>query len=210
MGDVKFAVEGREGTGKGTARKLRLRGLAPGIVYGGGRAAMPIAFDVDRLERLLETSHGGVNTLIDLEGNSAASGRTVIAKDLQREAIRGRIIHGDFYEINLREKIEVSVPIHLIGDPVGVSLGGGVLDHQLREIELLCLPSAIPDSIDTDVTHLDLGDSLHIRDLTVPEGVEIQTDGELTVATILVPRALKDSSAAGEAEAAAEEAAGKS
>jgi large subunit ribosomal protein L25 len=197
MGDVKFAVEHRENKGKGAARKLRQRGLAPGVVYGGGRQATSIAFDTAGLERLLATSHGGINTLIDLEGDTDASGRTVIAKDLQREAIRGEIIHGDFYEINLTEKIHVSVPIHLEGSPAGVVLGG-VLDQQLREAELLCLPNAIPDDITADVSALELGDSLHIADLVVPAGVEMVTDESLTIATVIVPRGLKD----GEGEAA--------
>jgi len=204
MGDVKFAVERRAGKGKGAARKLRQRGLAPGVVYGGGRQATSIAFDIADLERLLATSHGGINTLIDLEGDSEASGRTVIAKELQREAVRGEIVHGDFYEINLTEKIHVSVPIHLEGSPAGVLLGG-VLDQQLREAEMLCLPNAIPDDITADVSALELGDSLHIADLAVPAGVEMVTDETLTIATVIVPRGLKD----GEGEPAEAEAEGE-
>lgn len=201
MGDVTFAVEAREGRGKGAARKLRQRGLVPGVVYGGGREATAIALDVAGFERLLETSHGGLNTLIDLAGDSAAAGRTVIAKDLQREAVRGQITHVDFYEIDLKEKIEVSVPIHLTGTPAGVVLGG-VLDQQQREITLLCMPDGIPDEIEADVSGMELGDSLHISDLRVPAGVEVHNDDSLTVATVLVPRGLKDGE--GEPEAAAE------
>jgi len=207
MGDVKFAVESRESKGKGSARKLRQRGLAPGVVYGGGREATAIAFDTAALERLLASSHGGINTLIDLEGDSAASGRTVIAKDLQRAAVRGEILHGDFYEIDLKQKIHVSVPIHLEGSPEGVLLGG-VLDQQLREIDLLCLPNAIPDEIVADVSGLELGDSLHVRDLTVPDGVEIDFDEVLTIATVLVPRGLKDGEGEPEVDAEAEAEAG--
>jgi large subunit ribosomal protein L25 len=203
MGDVKFAVESREGRGKGAARKLRGRGMAPGVVYGGGREATPIAFDVAKLERLIATSHGGLNTLIDLEGDSKASGRTVIAKDLQREAVRGAIIHGDFYEINLREKIEVAIPIHIDGEAQGVVLGG-VLDQQLREVEILCLPNAIPDDVRIDVSALELGDSLHIGDLVLPDGIELVTDESLTIATVIVPRGLKDGEGEPEAEEGAE------
>ncbi len=191
MGDVKFAIEPRDTRGKGGARKLRQRGLAPGVVYGGGREATAIAFDVSALERLFEASHGGVNTLIDLEGNTDASGRTVMAKELQREPVRGHITHVDFYEIDLKEKIEVSVPIHLTGTPAGVVLGG-VLDQQQREVVLLCMPNAIPDQIDVDVSGMELGDSLHISDLTFPAGTDLHTDESLTVATVLVPRGLKE------------------
>jgi large subunit ribosomal protein L25 len=203
MGDAKFSVESRETKGKGAARKLRASGLAPGVVYGGGREATPIAFDVSRFEKLLEKSHGGINTLIDLEGNSAAAGRTVIAKELQREPVRGAITHIDFYEIDLKEKIAVSVPVHLTGTPEGV-VNGGVLDQQLREIELLCLPDVIPDEIEMDVSSMELGDSLHVGDLAVPKGVEFHTDDSLTVATVLVPRGLKEGEGEPEVEAEAE------
>lgn len=200
MGDVQFAVEARD-TGKGASRRLRARGFAPGVVYGSGKPAVTIALDVARFERLLATSHGGVNTLIDLAG-PGVGGKTVIAKELQREPVRGRIIHVDFYEVDLKTKIDVEVPIHLTGTPVGV-VNGGVLDQQLRELELLCLPNAIPDEIVVDVTGLDLGSNLHVRDLVVPEGVEVVSDGELTVATVLIPRGLRDEAAAAPETAAA-------
>jgi large subunit ribosomal protein L25 len=204
MGDVKFAVQAREERGKGSARRLRQRGMAPGVVYGGGRSATPIAFDVAAFERLLETSHGGLNTLIDLEGDSPATGLTVIAKELQREPVRGQITHVDFFEVDLKAKIEVAVPIHLVGIPAGVVLGG-VLDQQQREVVLLCMPDAIPDDIEIDVTGMELGDSLHIRDLSVPDGVEFHTDDSLTVATVLIPRGLKE----GEGEVAETETEGE-
>lgn len=207
MGDVTFQVEAREESGKGSARRLRQRGFAPGVVYGGGREATSIAFDAAALERLLETSHGGVNTLIDLAGETPVAGRTVIAKDLQREPVRGKIMHVDFYEIDLTHKLEVSVPIHLEGTPQGVVLGG-VLDQQMREVQLLCMPDAIPDELVHDVTSMELGDSLHVRDLVVPERIEIQDDDDLTIATVLVPRGLKeDEEGAAEGEEGAEEAA---
>jgi len=193
MGEAKLAVEAREGRGKG---------MAPGVVYGAGREATPIAVQVAEFERLLDTSHGGINTLIDLQGSSAAAGRTVIAKELQREPIRGSLLHVDFYEVNLREKIEVSVPVHLDGTAQGVVLGG-VLDQQLREVDLLCLPGAIPDDLRADVSHLALGDSLHVSELVLPEGVEILTDAELPIATVLIPRGLRDAEEASEGEAEA-------
>ncbi|MBK7951244.1 MAG: 50S ribosomal protein L25 [Deltaproteobacteria bacterium] len=202
MGDVQFAVEGREATGKGANRRLRQRGLVPGVVYGGGRAATPIAFDVAKFERLLATSHSGHNTIIDLSGPAAVSGKTVIAKELQREAVRGRITHVDFYEVDLTTKIDVEIPIHLVGTPVGV-VNGGVLDQQLRELEIMCLPNAIPDSIEVDVSALDLGSNLHVSDLVVPDGIDVMSEAELTVATVLIPRGLRD-----EATAAQEAAAG--
>ena len=116
----------------------------------------------------------------------------MIAKELQREAVRGKLIHVDFYEVDLSTKIEVSVPIHLTGTPEGVVLGG-VLDQQMRDVTLMCLPNAIPDSVDFDVSGMELGDSLHVSDLGVADGVDIATESELTVATVLIPRGLRDS-----------------
>ncbi len=201
MSDVSFAVEARNSRGKGAARELRRRGMIPGVVYGGGREATTVALDAANFERMLERSESGVNTLIALTGDSAASGRTVIAKELQREAVRGHLVHVDLYEVDLSEKIEVLVPIHLVGTAAGVVLGG-VLDQQQREISLMCLPNAIPDSIDVDVSALELGDSLHVSDLAVPEGAELAIDESLTVATVLVPRGLSDGEAEGEESAA--------
>ena len=207
MGDVKFTVESRETRGKGPARELRRRGLVPGVVYGGGREAVAIALDCTQFERMLAESDSGINTLIELEGNSPVAGRTVIAKELQREPVRGGVIHVDLYEVDLTEKIEVSVPIHLTGTAAGVVLGG-VLDQQQRDVHLLCLPNAIPDEISFDISGLELGDSLHVDGLVIPEAAELVTDSGLTVATVLVPRGLQDDEEGGEgdSEEGAEEA----
>jgi large subunit ribosomal protein L25 len=208
MSDVSFAVEPRSSRGKGAARSLRREGRVPGIVYGGGREATPIALDAAKFERLLERSEAGVNTLIKLTGDSEAAGRTVIAKELQREAVRGQLLHVDLFEVDLQTKIEVSVPIHLVGTPAGVVLGG-VLDQQQREVALMCLPNAIPDAIEADVSALELGDSLHVSDLGMPDGTDLVSEGGLTVATVLVPRGLRDSAknagADGEGEEGASE-----
>ena len=199
MGDVSFAVEARDSRGKGAARKLRQQGLVPGVVYGGGTESTPIALDAAKFEYMLTHSHAGVNTLIDLEGSSAATGKTVIAKDLQREAVRGGLMHVDLYEVDLKTKIEVLVPITLTGTPAGVVLGG-VLDQQQREVTLMCLPNAIPDEIVVDVAGMELGDSLHISDMPIPAGAEIHNEDSLTIATVLVPRGLKEDDAGEGAE----------
>ena len=119
--------------------------------------------------------------------------------------MRGKLIHVDFYEVDLTTKIEVSVPIHLTGTPAGVVLGG-VLDQQMREVTLMCLPDSIPDSIEADVSEMELGDSLHVEQLSVSEGIDVATEGVLTVATVLVPRGLRDAAKDGEDEAEAAEA----
>jgi large subunit ribosomal protein L25 len=125
-----------------------------------------------------------MNTLIELSVDGTA--QTVLVKELQRDPVRGRPIHTDFYLVDLDKKVEVSVPIHLTGKAPGVELGG-ILDHPLREIELECLPRAIPESIDVDVSGLDVGDSIHVRDLELPEGVSVSTDVNLAVASVVAP-----------------------
>ena len=132
MGDVSFSVELRDSRGKGAARELRRRGMVPGIVYGGGKEATAISLDALKFDQMIKASHAGLNTLIDLEGAAGAAGKTVIAKELQREAVRGGLTHVDLYEVDLTAKMEVMVPIHLTGTPAGVVLGG-VLDQQQRE-----------------------------------------------------------------------------
>jgi large subunit ribosomal protein L25 len=112
-------------------------------------------------------------------------------KELQRDPVRGRPLHADFYLIELDKTVEVSVPIHLVGRAPGVE-EGGILDHPLREIELECLPQAIPEGVDVDVSLLNVGDSIHVRDLTLPEGVSVQTDENQAVASVVAPAVVEE------------------
>jgi large subunit ribosomal protein L25 len=179
-----LVAEVRDATGKGVARKLRAAGRIPAVVYGRGTESRAISVDPKALLQLLQKSGAGMNTLIELSVDGTA--KTVLVKELQRDPVRGRPIHTDFYLIDLDQKVEVSVPIHLKGRPEGVELGG-ILDHPLREIELECLPRAIPESIDVDVSALDVGDSIHVRDLELPGGVSVRTDANLAVASVVAP-----------------------
>jgi large subunit ribosomal protein L25 len=184
-----LVAEVRDATGKGVARKLRAAGRIPAVVYGRGTESRAISVDPKALVQLLQKGGAGMNTLIELSVDGTA--KTVLVKELQRDPVRGRPLHTDFYLIDLAQKVEVSVPIHLIGRPEGVELGG-ILDHPLREIELECLPGAIPESIDVDVSALDVGDSIHVRDLEFPEGVSVHTDVNLAVASVVAPVAVEE------------------
>jgi large subunit ribosomal protein L25 len=141
------------------------------------------------LLRLLQSGGAGMNTLIELSVDGAT--RTVLVKELQRDPVRGRPLHTDFYLVELDQTVEVSVPLHLVGKAPGVELGG-ILDHPLREIELECLPRAIPESVDVDVSALEVGDSIHVRDLELPEGVSVQTDANLAVASVITPAVVEE------------------
>lgn len=180
MGDQSLAVEVRSDTGKGVARKLRAVGRIPAVLYGHGNASVSLSIQAKDLDTLLKTSHAGLNTLIDLEGDSAVAGKVVLIKELQRHSVAGTLSHADFFEIDVTAKIHVSVPIKLEGTPEGVKLGG-VLEHMMREIDLLCLPNAIPDLLEVDVSGMNQNESLHVSDLTLPEGVETGVDEALPI-----------------------------
>lgn len=187
MGEISLAVEIRQGRGKGPARQLRLAGRIPGIVYGAKRDSVAISLDPKVLDTLIRTSHAGVNTLIDLEGPSEVSGLTVLVKELQREPVRGELLHADLYEVDANARVRVSVPVHLFGIAQGVTMGG-LIDHALREIEIDCLAHAIPDEIVVDVSGLDIGDSIHVSELVLPGDVELHTPAELSVVSVVAPK----------------------
>jgi len=200
VSETSIAVEIRESRGKGAARKLRAARKIPAELYGHNQANFSLTLDPGALDTLLHTSQAGINTLIDLEGASEVAGKVVLIKELQRHPVRGTMVHVDLYELNLREHIVVSVPVHLTGTPHGVTMGG-LMDHALREIELDCLPRAIPDEIVIDVSGLDVGDSIHVSDLVLPEGTELRTDSELSVVSVSAPAAEEEEEVVAEDEA---------
>jgi large subunit ribosomal protein L25 len=203
VGENRLRVELRQGTGKGVARKLRAAGRIPAVLYGRGKPSTALALDPRELERLLAASETGINTLIDLEiaGAHDREERVVLVKELQREPVRGAPLHVDLLQVDLASAVEVAVPIQLVGVPEGVSLHEGILDHSLRELQISCLPRAIPEAIRVDVSALRIGDSIHVRDLPLPEGVILRSDPDLSVASVVAARVLEEEVPA---EAAAE------
>ncbi len=184
MAENALSAELREGTGKGVNRKLRAQGRIPAVLYGMQEETKSIVLDPHALNRLLHKSGAGLNTLIDL--SVAGRNQTVLVKSLQRDPVSGAYLHVDFYRLDLTRKITVAVPVHLVGRPKGLE-SGGILDHPMREIEVECLPTAIPERIDVDVSALEVGDSLHVSDLVLPEGVALKTDPTLSVASVVLP-----------------------
>jgi len=199
VGEVSIAVEPRAELGKSANRKLRALGRVPGVVYSKTSDPISVSLDPVQLERKIQSSHAGINTLFDLRGEGSVEGRTVIVKELQRDPVRGVVLHADFHEIDMTQRLHVSVPIHLDGEAAGVSLGG-VIEHTLREVELACLPDSIPDEVKADVSALEIGDSLHVSDLSLPEGVEVLTDEALSVVSVIMPRVVEESPEPDEAE----------
>jgi len=193
MADNALIAEERSGTGKSVTRKLRAAGRIPGVLYGRGKPGRSVTLDPRALETVLHASGSGMNTLIDLELGSETT--VVLVKEIQREPIRGSYLHADLYEVDLQKRIEVSVPLHFVGKAPGVE-SGGILDHPLREVSLECLPRAIPDSVEVDVSSLEMGDSVHIRDLVLPADARVLSDPELPVASVVAPKAEEEATPA--------------
>jgi large subunit ribosomal protein L25 len=182
---IALAATPRQATGKGGARQTRLGGKVPAVIYGHGRDTQPLEVEAKALEKAL---HGvePESTIIEL----AVAGRTVktLIREIQRHPLRPDIIHVDFYEIHAAEKVKLKIPVHLVGNPGGVRNAGGVLDQVTREVEIEVLPENIPDRVELDVTALKIGDSLHVRDVSIANA-RIRTEAELTIATVVPPRA---------------------
>src|SRR5688572_12924308 len=195
---VALSATAREKTGKGAARQARFQKQVPAVIYGHGRETQTLSVDALALEKAL-TGIEPEATLFDLTVDGKKS--RALIREIQRHPLRPDIIHVDFYEIKADEKVTLKVPVHLVGTADGVRNEGGVLDQVTREVEIEVLPENIPDRVELDVTALKIGDSLHIRDLTIPNAVILQ-GADLTIAVIVPPRA--EEVAAPTAEAAAE------
>ena len=186
MSVIQLKGSRREHVGKGGARKARAAGQIPGVLYGHGETPVPVAVEKGEFELALRHHKGG-NAIVNL-AVAGATGVTALVRDVQYDPLSRAIVHLDFQHISLTEQIEVEVVLHFVGLPVGVKDGGGILEHSIRTLEVRCLPTAIPPSIDVDVTALNVGDSMHVRDLKV-EGFEIITDGDVTIAAVVLPAA---------------------
>jgi large subunit ribosomal protein L25 len=182
----KFVIKAvkRETRGKNEARRLRVDGQVPVVVYGGGSESLAATAALSDLAAVLRTDTG-VNTVfsLDIDGEGI---NDVIFQDRQIDPVRGRLIHADLRRFAKGEKIEMTVPIHLLGTAVGLKDEGAVLTQAMREIKVVCEPAKTPDSIDVDVTDLEVGQSIHVSDLKVGEGIEIALAPETVVATIVV------------------------
>jgi large subunit ribosomal protein L25 len=180
--DITVRASVREGRGKNDARRTRREGKVPVTVYGGEGGTVAAAVPLKELAAILR-SDTGRNTIfiLDVEGVGPSE---VMFHDRQIDPIRGRLIHADFRRLVSGEKIEVTVPLHLVGEPVGVREQQGVLEQIVREIEIRCDPRDIPESIDVDVSNLGVHDVLHISDIPANEKIEVLATPETVIATV--------------------------
>jgi large subunit ribosomal protein L25 len=181
-----LSAEIREGVGKGKARKLRTKGLIPAIFYSPQSQSIPLVIDSKEFVKTLQTE-AGENVLIDLNirKGDQADRKVVMVKDIQIDPLQGTTLHTDFYEVAMNEMVTVEVPIHLVGKPEGIKMGG-ILEQIRRVIQIQCLPGDIPKGIDVDVSSLKIGDSIHVQDIQT-EKAKILFDTNFTIATVVPP-----------------------
>ncbi len=201
MATASLSASSRSGVGKGVARSLRRDGRVPAVIYGHARAPQSLSVDARELGRLL--GHVSADTTVielDIDGTMS---RTLI-RDIQRHPVKRAIIHVDFQELVAGEKVSVNVPIVLTGTSVGVRLNGGILSHIMQELSVLVDPANIPNKIEVDITNVNIGGSVHVDELPIPEGVEVLADLRDTVLTVSASKASEETAAPAEGAAAAE------
>ncbi len=168
-------------------RRLSAEGLVPAVIYGHGREATPISVDRHDFEMLL--AHGGASTVFQVKIEGEKEPVDVVIKEVQSAAVKGTVLHADFYVVKMDEVLQVSVPLRYEGEDVAVGVKeGGVLMHNLREISVEALPRDLPESITVDISALEMNSSIHVEDLVAPEGVSILDDPQSIVCSIAPPR----------------------
>src|SRR4030095_15152407 len=186
--EILVEVQPRPDVGKNESRRMRAAGRVPGVVYGGDRPVVAIAFEQRKVLEILR-SESGENTLFTLQLEGTDSKRGVMIRDYQRDPVKGKLLHVDFVRVDLTKTIEVKVPIHLAGTSVGVKLEGGLLDHVFREVSVSCLPGDIPEALELDVSEVHVGQHLSVRDIKVTDKVTILDDPDQTVIVVAMPKA---------------------
>jgi len=188
MARPELPVKIRNKTGKGYAKKLRRKGFIPAVLYGSHlKGGIPLEIEVSKLRELLSTLAEGERIItLKFLNKKKDNEKEAIIKDSQFSWLKGELLHVDFYEIKRGEKISTEVPLRLVGEAPGAKKGG-IVEQMVREIEIECLPENIPPHIDVDLKELDIGDSLHVKDLKLPPGIKVLTHPEEVIVTILSP-----------------------
>ena len=187
MATIQLDSKKRTMTGKGSARKLRSVGRLPVILYGPETSPSMLSLDYKQLQKNLR-GKSAENIIFDLkaDSNEKNQSKRVMIKEIQKDPVTRDYLHVDFYEISMEKELEVDIPVYLINTPIGVS-EGGILEHTRRELKISCMPKNLVDRIEVDVSGLDIGQSLHVEDITLPPGLKSIEDGDLTIATVVAP-----------------------
>src|SRR5712692_8655972 len=198
---VKLKAEQRSATGRSAVRKLKARGVVPAIIYGAKDKPQPLQVSARDINAML--SHAsGENILVELEIAGEKSNRTALVQEIQHSPVGGDVLHVDFHAVSMNEAIQAEVPLEPTGIPDGVKNFGGLLEQSLRALAVECLPRDLPDRITVDVSELNIGDSIHVRDIQLPKGVTAKVQPELTAFSVLAP-AVEEEPVVAEVEAEA-------
>ena len=187
MAHYTLAARKRELKGKGAAKKLRKENKTPAVFYGSDTDNLMLTVDSSDLKKIMKKT-AGENIILGLqiESDKGSDSKMVMLKELQSDPVRDIYLHADFYEVSMDKELTIDVPLRLVNTPVGVT-NGGILQHVRREITISCLPDKLVEFIDLDVSELDIGESLHIKDINLPEGTRSLQEGSLTVAVVIAP-----------------------
>ncbi len=200
MEKITIKADNRSETGKGSARSLRRAGILPAIVYSqGGSTAIKV--NAKEMTKLIYSGVGEHALItIELEKDGQKVEHPVLVKDFQRDPVSEELLHVDFFEISLKDKITISVNLEIVKQPIGIKKGG-TLQKRLREIEIECLPTNIPEKIAIDAEHIDIGQTFHVSDIVPIEGIRIITEGSLAILSVTA-KVVADTEEAGEEKAA--------
>jgi large subunit ribosomal protein L25 len=187
MEEILLRAEARKGTGKGVARKLRKEGSIPAVLYGQGVESVPIKISAKEWDTLMRRVRKNVILTMELHGDAGTENRPVMIKNIQPGYLGDDVCHIDFLQVSMERIIEIEIPIHLTGTAKGVT-DGGIVEQHLRSIMVECLPTQIPEQIEIDVTDLDIGDSIHVNDISLA-GVKLLEHTDVAVVTIIHPEA---------------------
>ncbi len=198
---VKLKAEPRSTVGRSAVRKLKARGLIPAVIYGGTDKPQPLQVSARDINAMMSQA-SGENVLVELEIGGGGQSRTALVQEVQHSPIRGEIRHVDFHAISMDQMIQAEVPLEPLGTAVGVKTFGGLLEQSLRALAIECLPVDLPDRITVDISHLNIGDSIHVRDIQLPAGVTPKVQLDLTAFSVVAP-VVEEERVATEAEAAA-------
>ncbi len=186
---VKLKAQKRTVIGRNAIKKIKKEGLVPGVVYGSQEQPMALQVDGRALKSVLAHA-SSEHVLVELEiaDGDQSTNRLALIQEVQHHPLKRELLHVDFHAVSATEKITSEVPIEAIGEALGVRTFGGLLEHSLRTLEVECLPQDLPDIVRVDVTNLNIGEALHVRDLPLPSGVESLTDADLTVVSVVASR----------------------
>jgi large subunit ribosomal protein L25 len=191
MAKATLKAKKRDGSGKGVARTLRREGRVPAVLYGRELEAIHLSVDAHEAERLFH-SISVDNTIVDLAVEGEKKPYLTLVREIQTHPWRPQLLHVDFLRIQEGVAVDLEVPIKLLGVPAGVRLGGGVLEQMIHDLPIRCEPSKIPESIELDVSNMEVNASLRVADLVLPEGVEVRVPGDRTVCSVAIPKIVEE------------------